>query len=93
MKLRRKIIGPYIGVNIFFLNIGLRPKLSDTYYHIKGRSPSNGKLSDFSFYIDSQISVHRKFKNRSIDNLEMQKKYISMKNSQFFNYLLYAKSK
>ena len=60
----------------------------------KGRSPYNGRLSDFSFYIDSQISVHRKFKkNRSIDNLETQKKYISMKNSQFFNYLLYAKSK
>jgi hypothetical protein len=33
------------------------------------------------------------FKNRSIDNLETQKKYISMKNSQFFDYLLYAKSK
>ena len=32
-------------------------------------------------------------KNRSIDNLETQKKYISMKNFQFFNYLLYAKSK
>jgi hypothetical protein len=32
-------------------------------------------------------------KNWSIDNLEMQKKYISMKNSQFFDYLLYAKSK
>jgi hypothetical protein len=32
-------------------------------------------------------------KNRSIDNLETQKKYISIKNSQFFNYLLYAKSK
>ena len=31
--------------------------------------------------------------NRSIDNLETQKKYISLKNSQFFNYLLYAKSK
>ena len=31
--------------------------------------------------------------NRSIDNLETQKKYISMRNSQFFNYLLYAKSK
>jgi hypothetical protein len=30
--------------------------------YIKGRSPSNGKLSDFSFYIDSQKSVHRKFK-------------------------------
>ena len=29
---------------------------------IKGRSPSNGKLSDFSFYIDSQKSAHRKFK-------------------------------
>ena len=27
-------------------------------------------------------------KNRSIDNLETQKKYISMKNSQFFIYLL-----
>ena len=32
-------------------------------------------------------------KNRSIDNLETQKKYISMKNYQFFNYLLYAKTK
>ena len=32
-------------------------------------------------------------KNRSIDNLETQKKSISMKNSQFFDYLLYAKSK
>jgi hypothetical protein len=32
-------------------------------------------------------------KNRSIDNLETQKKHISMKNSQFFNYLLYVKSK
>ena len=32
-------------------------------------------------------------KNRSIDNLETQKKSISMKNSQFFEYLLYAKSK
>jgi hypothetical protein len=32
-------------------------------------------------------------KNRSIDNLEMQKKSISRKNSQFFDYLLYAKSK
>jgi hypothetical protein len=29
-------------------------------------------------------------KNRSIDNLETQKKYIAMENSQFFNYLLYA---
>jgi hypothetical protein len=28
----------------------------------KGRSPSNGKLSDVSFYIDSQKSAHRKFK-------------------------------
>ena len=32
-------------------------------------------------------------KNRSIDNLETQKKSISMKNSQFFDYLIYAKSK
>ena len=29
---------------------------------IKGRSPSNGKLSDFFFYIDSTKSAHRKFK-------------------------------
>ena len=35
----------------------------------------------------------RSLKNRSIDNLEAQKKSISMKNSQFFDYLLYAKSK
>ena len=33
---------------------------SDTHY--KGRSPSNGKLSDFSFHIDSQTTAHRKFK-------------------------------
>jgi hypothetical protein len=25
----------------------------------KGQSPSNGELSDFSFYIDSQKSAHR----------------------------------
>ena len=31
-------------------------------------------------------------KNRSVDNLETQKKSISMNNSQFFDYLLYAKS-
>ena len=61
--------------------------------HYKGRSPHNGRLSDFSFYIDSQISVHRKFKKKSIDDIETQKKYISMQNFQFFIYLLYAKSK
>jgi hypothetical protein len=38
-------------------------------FNYKGGSPYNGKLSDFSFYIDSQISVHRKFKKKSIDNL------------------------
>jgi hypothetical protein len=31
-------------------------------YSNKGRNPSNGELSDFSFYIDSQKSAHRKFK-------------------------------
>jgi hypothetical protein len=44
----------------------IAPSVSLTfiYPHIisKGRSPYNGRLSDFSFYIDSQISVHRKFK-------------------------------
>ena len=30
--------------------------------YYKGRSPSNGELSDFSFYIDSQKFAHRKFK-------------------------------
>ena len=32
------------------------------YTVIKDEGSSNGKLSDFSFYIDIQISVHRKFK-------------------------------
>jgi hypothetical protein len=32
----------------------------------KGRSPYNGRLSDFSFYIDSQISVHRKYKKNQL---------------------------
>jgi hypothetical protein len=35
----------------------------DIFLHNKGRSPSNGKLFDFSFYIDSQKSAHRKFKH------------------------------
>jgi hypothetical protein len=35
--------------------------VSYTIFGNKGRSPYNGRLSDFSFYIDSQISVHRKF--------------------------------
>ena len=43
-----------------------RPKLMNynflLYTTNKGQSPSNGKLSDFSFYIDSQKSAHRKFK-------------------------------
>ena len=34
----------------------------DIFLHNKGRNPSNGKLFDFSFYIDSQKSAHRKFK-------------------------------
>ena len=29
--------------------------------YIKGRSPYNVRMSVFCFYIDSQISVHRKF--------------------------------
>jgi hypothetical protein len=37
------------------------------FFDNKGRSPSNGKLTDFSFYIDSQKSAHRKFKK--IDHL------------------------
>ena len=37
--------------------------VSDGLYSVyKGRSPYNVRLSDFSFCIDSQISVHRKFK-------------------------------
>ena len=59
----------------------------------KGRSPSNGKLSDFSSILIAKNLLIRSLKNRSIDNLETQKKSISMKNSQFFDYLLYAKSK
>ena len=35
---------------------------TNSIYINKGRSPYNGRLSDFSFYIDSQKSVHRKFK-------------------------------
>ena len=37
-------------------------KRVDGLNHYKGRSPSNGKLSDFSFHIDSQKSAHRKFR-------------------------------
>ena len=52
-------IRPHISVfapkfNFRYLRSGLKD--------YKGQSPSNGKLSDFSFYIDSQKSAHRKFK-------------------------------
>jgi hypothetical protein len=60
----------------------------------KGRSPYNGiSCPIFPSILISKYLLTGNLKNRSIDNLEMQKKYISMKNYQFFNYLLYAKTK
>jgi hypothetical protein len=47
----------------------------------------------FPFILIAKYLFTGSLKNRSIDHLETQKKYISKKNSQFFNYLLYAKSK
>ena len=47
----------------------------------------------FPSLLIAKILLTGSLKNRSIDNLETQKKSISMKNSQFFDYLLYAKSK
>ena len=57
-----KIIGPYIWVNIYiFLNIGLRPKLGNTYYHIMGRSPSYGRNSNIFHITNGLNSLHRKW--------------------------------
>jgi cell division protein FtsW (lipid II flippase) len=50
----------------------------------------NFRESWFGFFLFSEIRDQKKYINWY---LETQKKYISMKNSQFFNYLLYAKSK
>jgi hypothetical protein len=47
----------------------------------------NGRVVTIGSYL-----LTGSLRNRSIDNLETQKKSISMKNSQFFDYLLYAKS-
>jgi hypothetical protein len=60
----------------------------------KNRIQANEKLctKSNSILIAKYLFTGR-LKNKSIDNLETQKKYISMKNSQFFNYLLYVKSK
>jgi hypothetical protein len=57
------------------------------------------RISLISIYLNNDIPsiliaknlLTGSLKNRSIDNLEPQKKSISMKNSQFFDYLLYAK--
>ena len=60
---------------------------------------SNYKLTEPIMYINSHFIKDEVLITvgcpifRSIDNLETQKNYISMKNSQFFNYLFYAKSK
>ena len=54
----------------YFILLTLKKKIMGTWvmdFFNKGRSPFNGRLSDFSSYIDSQISVHRKFKK--IDQL------------------------
>ena len=78
---------------LFLYEIGRKSSDQKKLYN-KGRSPSNGKLSDFSFYmLIAKNLLTGSLKNRSIGNLETQKKSISMKNSQFFDYLLYAKSK
>ena len=47
----------------------------------------------FPFILIAKNLFTGSLKNRSIDNLETQKKSISMKNSQFFDYLHYAKPK
>jgi hypothetical protein len=57
----QKIDGKSI-LNTLYCNTLQKVHKGNTYYHIKGRSPSNGELSDFSFYIDSQKSARRKFK-------------------------------
>jgi hypothetical protein len=50
-------------------------------------------LSIFLSILIAKKLLTGSLKNRIIDNLETQKKSISMKNSQFFDYLLSGKSK
>jgi hypothetical protein len=47
---------------IFLPSPGVVISLFRSLRHNKGRSPSNGELLDFSFYIDNQKSAHREFK-------------------------------
>jgi hypothetical protein len=47
----------------------------------------------FPYILIAKNLLTGSLKNRSIDNLETQVKSNSMKNFQFFDYLLYAKSK
>jgi hypothetical protein len=49
----------YINIKVYIISTVIIFKV---HVVIKGRNPSNGELSDFSFYIDSQKSAHRKFK-------------------------------
>jgi hypothetical protein len=64
-------------------------------------NPSSATFNNCAWIIFSQSTSNLggiylltgSLKSRSIDNIETQKKSISMKNSQFFEYLLYAKSK
>ena len=65
----------------------------DTVYLIKDEVLLTVSCPIFPPILIAKYLFTGSLKNRSIDNLETQKKYISMKNSQFFNYLLYAKSK
>ena len=76
-------------------NIGLRSKLGNTYSILKGEvllTVSCPILPSILIMIAKNL-LTGSLKNRSIDHLETQKKSISMKNSQFFHYLLYTKPK
>jgi hypothetical protein len=77
-----------------YLDLSQNVKIRDVPYSLK--SPRNSEFKLAHIYGMNKGKVFMScvlYTNRSIDNLETQKKYISMKNSQFFDYLLYAKSK
>ena len=86
------VLMKYFALNWFYSHIIIN--IYNTYSNvIKDEVLLTVGCAIFPSILIAKYLFIRSLKNRSIDNLETQKKYISMKNSQFFNYLIYVKSK
>jgi hypothetical protein len=89
----RKTDVGHAGKTVLYVRILLNQHLSKIAKVIKDEVLLTVSCPIFPSILIAKNLLTGSLKNKSIDNLETQKKSFSRKNSQFFDYLLYAKSK